>query len=520
MVRLVTMEAKTENHHYCEIFFNKINEMLEEFSSSAAFNPVNIQCDEHSSAKVGLKSVYGDEFVELRTTGCDFHLQKSIDKHKKYFTEQDGTKYNMVFNALKNSVTADGYIREKLKLESLIASQPENCQLPLTNMLVFWDKVRFRWATAFKNNLHNTPRSSLAEASQASMTAGGEKNISLSDSACSHITECIRLEATWLNRQAGERVVGTGPSALELEQRNERRQMARTNRFLTEIAETEEREEHASNDNGVSNDQLQSSQPPKAKRRRLKSLETKQFQAILKKAEDLKSKIWIVEMQKSEAKIKITIQQSKTLRIIEISEELECTCSSMQMATRKTCHHIVWLFLNLFNVQKNDQLLAQVEIGVAKFNQLAQCLPVTIPDHLSRPAEIQRDYAQQLKDHRSFMKEQVWYLSRKRSPNPSRCSGCLQPRKIVSGDLHFYVEGLLFLEKDNKVVETKLRFCLKSNCVRNITSTLNNIRSMLINTKILQDSSLEGISEVELKRIKDDSFSVEGIDTIPILQMM
>ena len=108
----------------------------------------------------------------------------------------------------------------------------------------------------------------------------------------------------------------------------------------------------------------------------------------------------------------------------------------------------------------------------------------------------------------------------KKITKPELLLWLLATKKNLSGDLHFYVEGLLFLEKDNKVVETKLRFCLKSNCVRNITSTLNNIRSMLINTKILQDSSLEGISEVELKRIKDDSFNVEGIDTIPILQMM
>ena len=35
------------------------------------------------------------------------------------------------------------------------------------------------------------------------------------------------------------------------------------------------------------------------------------------------------------------------------------------------------------------------------------------------------------------------------------------PKQIKIGDLHLYVQGLLYLEKDDLVVENKLRFLFK-----------------------------------------------------------
>ena len=102
MVKLVTMEATTKTMNTLNSFFQKINSMLTS-SSFEIFNPTTIQCDEHASAKIGLKNVYGDEFVENRTSGCEFHLQKSIDRHKKYFNTNDGTAFNMLVLAMKNS---------------------------------------------------------------------------------------------------------------------------------------------------------------------------------------------------------------------------------------------------------------------------------------------------------------------------------------------------------------------------------------------------------------------------------
>ena len=55
---------------------------------------------------------------------------------------------------------------------NLISKQPETYQGLLAKMIVFWERIKFRLAAAFKNNLHNVARSSLAEAAQGCKKAG------------------------------------------------------------------------------------------------------------------------------------------------------------------------------------------------------------------------------------------------------------------------------------------------------------------------------------------------------------
>ena len=79
------------------------------------------------------------------------------------------------------------------------------------------------------------------------------------------------------------------------------------------------------------------------------------------------------------------------------------------------CHHILWVLLNLMQVGEGNQVIAQVEIEHAALMQML-----------------------------------------------SKCSGCLHPRIVQSSDLHFYVQGLLSLPREHKVVDTKLLFCLSA----------------------------------------------------------
>ena len=99
--------------------------------------------------------------------------------------------------------------------------------------------------------------------------------------------------------------VGRGPSPLVLDKRNKLRQIARANQFLRETHEMED----DLNDDEMA---LRRSQPPKAKRWRIKILESKTFQTTLKKAKAMKNRICIAEMSKSQSEIKVKIRQSHT----------------------------------------------------------------------------------------------------------------------------------------------------------------------------------------------------------------
>ena len=109
--------------------------------------------------------------------------------------------------------------------------------------------------------------------------------------------------------------------------------------------------------------------------------------------------------------------------------------------------------------------------------------------------ESARKFSLKLKNHPRFEIKQIWYLLAKKSGVPSRCSGCIVPKQIKTGDLHLYVKGLLYLEKDDRVVETKLRFCLKRKCVTKIISSCKNIRLLNLDCEVKRDPLLVKLSE-------------------------
>ena len=121
LVKLVTMEAEIENGENCELFFRVINQILQTFicekeeirSSSYIFNPIHIKCDEHSGNRIGITAVFGDEFLENRTSSCEYHYDKSVEKHKKYVRNEDVGLYKTLSSSIKNSVTTDHYNNAK-----------------------------------------------------------------------------------------------------------------------------------------------------------------------------------------------------------------------------------------------------------------------------------------------------------------------------------------------------------------------------------------------------------------------
>ena len=111
---------------------------------------------------------------------------------------------------------------------------------------------------AFKTNTQNVSWSSLAEAAQASIKAGAEKNVSLVDAAYCDIVDSVRFEAKWENRVNGKQSVGRGPPSLVLDKKNKLRQIARAKQFLRE---TNKMDDDLNGDEML----LRSYQPSKAK---------------------------------------------------------------------------------------------------------------------------------------------------------------------------------------------------------------------------------------------------------------
>ena len=86
----------------------------------------------------------------------------------------------------------------------------------------------------------------------------------------------------------------------------------------------------------------------------------------------------------------------------------------------------------------------------------------------------------------------MWYLGRKVSRSPCRCSGYLRPCCIQNNDL--------LLLKEQRVVDAKLRFCLSACFVNGISSFYNNIRP-LGNKSVLLDPHLQRITAPEKEKV-------------------
>ena len=84
MIRLASMEMRSENSKDIAIFFRLFNEMLEKVSGipNYKFNPRCFLYDEAGANYKAVRIVYGDDFCKDRVCGCQFHFKQQIQKKK------------------------------------------------------------------------------------------------------------------------------------------------------------------------------------------------------------------------------------------------------------------------------------------------------------------------------------------------------------------------------------------------------------------------------------------------------
>ena len=100
MVKLVTKESKHKNSDYFELFLTLIKEMLQSFASEKGnpvrpFNPTILQSDKHISNNKGIEAIFGNTFFEKRTASCEYHFDKSVNKHQRFVSDKDNIDYKI-----------------------------------------------------------------------------------------------------------------------------------------------------------------------------------------------------------------------------------------------------------------------------------------------------------------------------------------------------------------------------------------------------------------------------------------
>ena len=198
--------------------------------------------------------------------------------------------------------------------------------------------------------------------------------------------------------------------------------------------------------------------------------------------------------------------------------KLQCRNSlSQQMVSKKTCCHIIWCLMSIYDLDKNDPRLAQVEFANNVFYGLVLKTPSEIPQNLKILSSIKaRVFCKQLEAHdKSNHSKQERFLTRKTMGKSARFSGCLKPGAIKMTDLYLRVKGLLFLERNSRVVETNLRFCLNKSCCLNIESSRNNMQP-LKSIVIKKDPLLGTLSQEEIITVQLEGFKIQGMPNVKL----
>ena len=74
------------------------------------------------------------------------------------------------------------------------------------------------------------------------------------------------------------------------------------------------------------------------------------------------------------------LQSKKINHTTDIATRFTCKCSNFKTAAKIKCSHLVWWLIHVFNIEKIDKLLAQIEISCEFFNEANDLLADHLPE--------------------------------------------------------------------------------------------------------------------------------------------
>ena len=82
VIRLASMDLRTENSKDIALFFTLFNEMLQKVTGKPdyKFNPCYFLWDEGGANHNALKIVYGEDFCKERVVGCQWHFRSDTNE--------------------------------------------------------------------------------------------------------------------------------------------------------------------------------------------------------------------------------------------------------------------------------------------------------------------------------------------------------------------------------------------------------------------------------------------------------
>ena len=119
-IPLAIMECKHEDSARDELLWCLFNKAYKKANNAnEKFHPTGWSTDMATSNFNGLERIYG-EVILAKIKGCEFHFKDSVNKHVKFFEEEQQITLKALVNELLSALTEEGYRDAYQEITSLI----------------------------------------------------------------------------------------------------------------------------------------------------------------------------------------------------------------------------------------------------------------------------------------------------------------------------------------------------------------------------------------------------------------
>ena len=365
MCKIATMEAESENSLSMNIFWEVLNEAIQEYSNDAnrKFKPFGCMMDEAGAFWSSISCVQGVEDIQ-RSVSCEKHFDFTVARQKKTLVGEDTKKeFEFLCESVSKAETPLVYERAAERMVQFIATH--------THLHSWWDWWHKRQGHVFRafKPLHNVPKTNHAEIGHSRWVKIGAVNLSLIDACREDVAESVKLSASLDAYGAGALKGGTGPSSADLRKRRYAEQSNRADAYIAELDEVAlgdvvmtnretcgfveptsshrhdpvEKSQHSKNDRATP-------YRPKRSKPFLRSLD------IAKKTK----RSFIVQdkiITKKEARVHL---KHVTGKVYDVTISTFPHCAECAYCTRQNlCSHVLWVYLFVFNLPESSDLLQQ-----------------------------------------------------------------------------------------------------------------------------------------------------------------
>jgi len=185
LVCIAVMDVEQENTENLTIFWNLLNEMLQNLSGKPdyMFNPSGYVADEHHANWRSIYMVFGRSGTD-RTVSCEFHFRQSVHRQARRLVN-DSTEFIELSSALLEALTIMKFDEACMKLDKLLTRHSHLC-----SWFNWWMDRKTHIFPAFKP--HDASATNLAEVGHSRLASVGRRKMSLLEAAREDVALAIR----------------------------------------------------------------------------------------------------------------------------------------------------------------------------------------------------------------------------------------------------------------------------------------------------------------------------------------